>query len=513
MSGAPAPQSQASMLATITTDLDRIAPRFEIQPSQIHIMRTPTEFYETLKSKILSAQSRVYLSTLYIGKTEHELISTVRTALARNSNLKVSFLVDALRGTRETPNPCSASLLAPLISEFGSSRVEVRLFHTPNLTGLRKKVVPRRINEGWGLQHMKLYGVDDEIIMSGANLSSNYFTDRQDRYHLFSSKELADYFERIYGGICKLSFDVQPSDEPAGYTMSWPTSNPSVSPLDNPKAFRKSATKLLAPLLTPSNSPLSAPSKPSGSSTTIYPIMSFVPLLTPNTSTELPALTTILTHLASPPFHPSTWTFTAGYFNTTAKFRRLLLSTRPAHGTILTAHPHANGFYGSKGVSGMLPDAYTYLARSFLRRIRMEGLEDSIEMREWKRGCIGEPGGWTYHAKGFWVAFPSMEQQQQSLKSGQGHPLDAQNATDPDPSISVIGSSNYTKRAYEMDLEANVLICTSDADLKRRLGEEVKWLKEYANKVDETEFKKPERRVGLGVKFSMWLVRVLGGAL
>ena len=41
------------------------------------------------------------------------------------------------------------------------------MFHTPNLTGLRKKIVPRRINEGWGLQHMKLYGVDDELIMSG----------------------------------------------------------------------------------------------------------------------------------------------------------------------------------------------------------------------------------------------------------------------------------------------------------------------------------------------------------
>lgn len=37
------------MLATITTDLDKIAPRFEIQPEQIEILKTPTEFYETLK--------------------------------------------------------------------------------------------------------------------------------------------------------------------------------------------------------------------------------------------------------------------------------------------------------------------------------------------------------------------------------------------------------------------------------------------------------------------------------
>ena len=46
----------------------------------------------------------------------------------------------------------------------------MRLYHTPNLTGLRKRLVPRRINEGWGLQHMKLYGIDDEIIVSGCEL-------------------------------------------------------------------------------------------------------------------------------------------------------------------------------------------------------------------------------------------------------------------------------------------------------------------------------------------------------
>jgi hypothetical protein len=87
--------------------------------------------------------------------------------LRRNLDLKVSILTDALRGTRETPEPCCASLLAPLITEFGEERVEIRMFHTPNLTGLRKRVVPKRINEGWGLQHMKLYAVDDELIMSG----------------------------------------------------------------------------------------------------------------------------------------------------------------------------------------------------------------------------------------------------------------------------------------------------------------------------------------------------------
>jgi CDP-diacylglycerol--glycerol-3-phosphate 3-phosphatidyltransferase len=41
------------------------------------------------------------------------------------------------------------------------------MYHTANLRGLKKKIVPKRLNEGWGLQHMKLYGIDDEIIISG----------------------------------------------------------------------------------------------------------------------------------------------------------------------------------------------------------------------------------------------------------------------------------------------------------------------------------------------------------
>lgn len=94
-------------------------------------------------------------------------IATLQDALRANPELKLSILTDALRGTREAPNPSCASLLAPLVTEFGSDRVEIRMYHTPNLTGFRKKHIPKRINEGWGLQHMKLYGIDDEIILSG----------------------------------------------------------------------------------------------------------------------------------------------------------------------------------------------------------------------------------------------------------------------------------------------------------------------------------------------------------
>jgi hypothetical protein len=41
--------SAPSPLAGITAELDRIAPRFEVPASQIHIIDTPANFYSTLK--------------------------------------------------------------------------------------------------------------------------------------------------------------------------------------------------------------------------------------------------------------------------------------------------------------------------------------------------------------------------------------------------------------------------------------------------------------------------------
>jgi len=92
-SGTAAPiQSSAAPIASITNELDKLSPRFDVPAESIEILRTPAEFYATLKAretlstfvsltdkreqaKILNAKRRIYLSTLYVGKSEHELVS------------------------------------------------------------------------------------------------------------------------------------------------------------------------------------------------------------------------------------------------------------------------------------------------------------------------------------------------------------------------------------------------------------------------------------------------------
>ena len=378
----PGGPSQASLhispVAALTSDLDRLAPRIDINADQIDVLDGPKEFYETLKTKIRGAKRRIYLSTLYVGQTEDELISTIRHALLHNGKeLKVSILTDALRGTREAPEPSCASLLASLVAEF-PDRVEVRMYHTPNLTGFRKVLIPKRINEGWGLQHIKLYGIDDEVILSGANLSNDYFENRQDRYHVFSSKRVTDYFAQIHHAVCSISCVLRPSDHPSKFDLDWPKENRAPNPLEAPRHYIAAATHLLEPLVEPTSSP-SAPT----TNTSLYPLLCHPPTI----NTELPAFTTLLDRPIK------SYTFTAGYFNphpiVTASLLAVSGPLYSAPGTILTASPWANGFFGSKGISGMLPAAYTHLSLKFLEAAR--GRKNATTgVAAWHRG----PEGW-----------------------------------------------------------------------------------------------------------------------
>jgi CDP-diacylglycerol--glycerol-3-phosphate 3-phosphatidyltransferase len=333
-----------------------------------------------------------------------------------------------------------------------------------------------------------------------ANLSTDYFTNRQDRYHLFSSRDVTEHFWRIHEAVSNFSFLIQPStDDPAGFTLSWPEANSAPSPLQRPDAFVKSTTETLRPLILPtapaSKTDVGGDSSADFADTRVYMLAQMSQVMKPDASTELPAITHILKTLASPTYRDASWTFTAGYFNPDPSLTRLLIDTAASseqrNNTVITAAPEANGFYRSPGVSGLLPDAYVLLARRFLTAVQRSGREDNITLKEWRRGTVGKPGGWTYHAKGLWITLPG----------------------DKDPAVSLVGSSNYTRRSYSLDLEVGALVVTRNEGLKARLGGEQRWLQEHAQPVTQDDFARNERRVGLHVRIAMWIVKAVGGAL
>jgi len=127
------------------------------------------------------AEKRIFFSSLYIGAGEIELVSkrqsrktsltdtfqvsALERRLTERPNLRLTLLLDLNRSTRPPPDS-TAQLLLPLLRKF-EHRVHVAMFRSPSLRGILSKVVPPRFNEGWGTWHAKIYGVDNDVIISG----------------------------------------------------------------------------------------------------------------------------------------------------------------------------------------------------------------------------------------------------------------------------------------------------------------------------------------------------------
>ncbi|CCK71907.1 CDP-diacylglycerol--glycerol-3-phosphate 3-phosphatidyltransferase KNAG_0I01160 [Huiozyma naganishii CBS 8797] len=483
--GAP----EAGYIESLRQKLQEVTPtRFYFKQGTIKILYAPDGFYKTLLSKISSAKRRVFIASLYLGKTETELVDCVSDALSRNPDLKVYFLLDGLRGTREYPRTSSATLLSTLVEKFGDERVDCRFYRTPVFRGWKKTVIPRRFNEGLGLQHMKIYGVDDEVILSGANLSNDYFSDRQDRYYIFQNGAFADYQFQLHRTVSSLSYRLKARrDLEEKFELVWPASNKAVEPQLNKSKFLQTSSERLDKFLhTTTPSETRHHDKNELYPTVVYPISQFTPLFRRNhdRSTELPSVVSMLS-MVDEPGTKIDWTFTAGYFNMLPSIKHRLLNSQSSHGTVITASPYANGFYRSKGVSRHLPDAYLHLAHKFVRSVERRGKSDSIALMEWRRGTANEPGGWSYHAKGIWLA---------------GVGAKPHTCT---PFATIIGSSNYTKRAYSLDLESDAIVVTTDPELRREMQGEVQHLLEDTKRVTLDDFNRDsDRYVSAGVKLA-----------
>lgn len=185
-------------------------------PVQVRVLIEPHSFYETIIEKASNAKQRITFASLYLGTGDYEkeVVLAIESALKKNpdSDLKVRILLDATRGSRGT-NKNSRTMLLPLVQNF-TKQCSINFYHTPALRGLLKKVLPERWNEVVGLQHMKIYIFDDTLLISGANLSHDYFTNRQDRYLVVEDcKDLSDFFDQLVETVCQFSLQMNENND------------------------------------------------------------------------------------------------------------------------------------------------------------------------------------------------------------------------------------------------------------------------------------------------------------
>ncbi|EIW84762.1 hypothetical protein CONPUDRAFT_116933 [Coniophora puteana RWD-64-598 SS2] len=430
-------------------------PCFQLSAQHVDVLTGPTDFYQRLLTIIRRAKKRLYLSSLYIGSSEHELINALHTSLRNNSDLHVYLTLDYNRSTRPGPSSPVLSLL-PLLRDHGE-RVHVSFFRSPKLQGLMAKLVPPRFNEGWGTWHAKIYGSENEVMISGANLNKSYFTNRQDRYiHFQKQPKLAEYCFSFLGTISQFSYRLRLSSGGGeSYQLRWPESSPEPSCVH--AAAQKALTQLQADYLAPPTT-ASSPSEGSADDVMVMPIIQAGQF---QIREEERCLDMLFEHLSSGGGGGTAhMDLTSGYFGLYEPYQRLLLRSRVGC-DIIAAAPKANGFYGSRGISGLIPEGYTLLEQRFMRAVHAAGRGDTstaqdqdgaVRLREWERD------GWTYHAKGIWLS-PT--------------PTSA-------PVLTLFGSTNLNSRSAHLDTELSFVLATGSDALRGRLREEVAGLKAHA---------------------------------
>ncbi|KAI0822780.1 hypothetical protein BC628DRAFT_1456632 [Trametes gibbosa] len=495
--------STASFDPTIRQFLVKLAehqPCFPMNSSSVSILHEPRLFYQTLLSMIRNARHRLLISSLYIGSEDIELIDALKTSLRNNPALHVYLHLDLNRSTRPGPDS-TAQILLPLVREH-PDRVHISLFRSPKLKGLMARVVPPRFNEGWGTWHPKIYGADDSLLISGANLNTSYFSNRQDRYLRFTDQpRLADYCFGFLQAASTFSYSLLPSQDSAdGYVLHWPDA------LTHPHRIEAKAQQTLANFQTTQR--LSSPAlpaslteqKPPGIAEDDYDVLVY-PVIQAgqfNIREEERCLGLLFRELSSqrPPQFPSPVEYdgpvvdlTSGYFALYRPYQQAIINSRLAC-RILAASPKANGFYASKGVSGRIPEAYTLFERRFMSAVRTAGKEwpqGSSEVFPWVQLKEWERQGWTYHAKGIWIRpTPSST-----------------------PVLTLFGSTNLNSRSANLDTELSFVLATTSQKLRKRLADEVDGLRAHA-RVWRGEGNSEERRVRLGTRL---LVGVVGGML
>ncbi|XP_036324539.1 CDP-diacylglycerol--glycerol-3-phosphate 3-phosphatidyltransferase, mitochondrial [Rhagoletis pomonella] len=413
--------------------LHNVSPCFPLRGDQIQIIHEPQHFYETLVQRSATARERIVLASLYLGTghLENTFVQTLRSSLQQQSSLRVNVLLDFTRGTRGDVN--SKTLLLPLVREFGG-QMRLSLYHTPDLRGMTKRLAPPRWNELLGLQHMKVYLFDDAVLISGANLSNDYFTNRQDRYILIEDKQIADFYAQLVARVQEFSLAVNQNAQEELHRYG------KILPYEGAKEeFIEHAKQRITDFMHETfEQQQRVAEKHKDADTWIFPLVEMGQIGIHHDSL-------VTKQLLSTSIEGSRMKLATGYFNLTREYMDTLAKNCLAQCSILMAHPNANGFQGASGPAGSIPAAYTLIAKKFYEDVLQLKQDHRINFFEY------EKHGWTYHAKGLWYYLPGTSS----------------------PALTLIGSSNFGERSVNRDLETQVCLVTSNDGLSNRLQGEV----------------------------------------
>ena len=205
---------------------------------------TPKEFHARLCEMIRNAKQRIRIASLYVGPAtlnendceETEMLEALSELVERNHSISegekevsIKIVLDENRALRPVPiipkdesdndilkdataKTSSAEAVARAIRSGPSDEINssssLHLFRVlPPTTIGGKNWLPNPLDEIAGVFHIKIYVVDDQLLLSGANLSREYFRDRMDRYlHLVEGANgMVDFYADLVDILCRHS--------------------------------------------------------------------------------------------------------------------------------------------------------------------------------------------------------------------------------------------------------------------------------------------------------------------
>lgn len=382
----------------------------------IKILHTPTQFNDTMCQLAENAKTRIGLATLYIDNSEkaQKLINACETAVSKNPNLTCHFLGDYPRGCRG--NDSTRAVCLPLKKNF-PRQTRISLYHTPYLRGWWKRILPKKLDEVIGVQHSKLYLFDNDVIMSGANLSHIYFTNRQDRYiHFKNQPELVDFLFKIFKAIQKLSVEIDENNQE--YFNS-------LDPLNSDlKLWKQQAQELFNPIL----NYRSKLQNLTGNDILIFPTLQAAQLGIQHDSKIMMRL------LNEGAFGNAPLFISTAYFNMEEKMKQSLMGSKNSFVSMLIANEKANGFYKARFPLGLVPEIYKFLTVQFHNLLEKSKMSSIFHLVEYHRQ------NWTFHGKGLWYFKENPKDHSENI------------------ACTIIGSSNYGLRSINRDTEVQLLV-------------------------------------------------------
>jgi CDP-diacylglycerol--glycerol-3-phosphate 3-phosphatidyltransferase len=521
-----------------------------INGDYVSILQDPTNFYEELRTQIAGAKRHIALSALYLGTDELEskLLGDLDKALEKERELRITLIFDYNRAMRTfTKNKANNNgdgdgdtattvpqyhILLPLLRKHGTDRVRVQLYDMPSASSptnqvLRRRMLPEQIREVLGVYHVKFALFDDKVIVTGANLSEEYFVSRQDRYFLVTHG-LATFFERyckVFGGFC---FAVQPDG-----TMSAPA-------LDAARdgAVLQQITDTLH--RSGKEGERQREEEEEEADTIALPIMQHARAGITEESQLLPH---ILDHLARigtstsssnsssdsgvsceslvvaspyPSFRPAF----AGAITSAARAIMTQYSSRHSHGidsstdggdgarvAIVSAAGASHGFGSAPGlgVKALIPKLHDQvLADSLFRGGAGSGRDDIMgSVSPSSSSSSSSSGGsspvdvlkyhregWTFHSKGIWAELTAAykdsggdDDDDVAADGGATTQIQGQGRRQAVASLTYVGSSNMGERSVRRDMELGFVVVTRNPALQAGLQAEVARTLRYCGRV------------------------------